>query len=161
MRRAVYPGSFDPITFGHVDLVRRAAVMFDEVVVAVADNPNKKVLFTHDERRDMAVDALKDIPNSRVIVFRGLLANLVEQEDCCAIIRGMRAVSDFEYEFQMALMNRKLSPKAETVFLVPSLRYVYLSSNTIKEVAKHDGKIDDLVPEIVLKHLREKFGHNK
>ena len=137
MRRAVYPGSFDPITFGHVDLVRRAAVMFDEVVVAVADNPNKKVLFTHDERRDMAVDALKDIPNSRVIVFRGLLANLVEQQDCCAIIRGMR------------------------VFLVPSLRYVYLSSNTIKEVAKHDGKIDDLVPEIVLKHLREKFGHNK
>lgn len=158
MRRAVYPGSFDPITYGHVDLVRRAAVMFDEVVVAVADNPNKKVLFTHDERQEMAIDALKDIANSRVIVFRGLLANLVEREDCCAIIRGMRAVSDFEYEFQMALMNRKLSPKAETVFLVPSLRYVYLSSNMMKEIAKHNGKIGDLVPEIVAKRLKEKFG---
>ncbi len=132
--------------------------MFDEVVVAVADNPNKKVLFTHDERQEMAIDALKDIANSRVIVFRGLLANLVEREDCCAIIRGMRAVSDFEYEFQMALMNRKLSPKAETVFLVPSLRYVYLSSNMMKEIAKHNGKIGDLVPEIVAKRLKEKFG---
>lgn len=159
MRRAVYPGSFDPITLGHVDLTRRAAVMFDEVIVAVADNPNKKALFTHDERKEMAIDALKEISNARVIVFRGLLANLVEQEKCCAIIRGLRALSDFEYEFQMALMNRKLSPHAETVFLMPSLRYVYLSSNMMKEIAKHNGKIDDLVPSLVLKRLREKLGH--
>ncbi len=157
MRRAVYPGSFDPITFGHVDLTRRAAEMFDEVIVAIADNPNKKVMFSHEERRDMAATALAEIKNARVIVFRGLLANLVEQEDCCAIVRGMRAVSDFEYEFQMALMNRKLSPHAETVFLMPSLRYVYLSSNMIKEIARHDGKIDDLVPEIVQRKLREHY----
>ncbi len=157
MRRAVYPGSFDPITFGHVDLTRRAAEMFDEVIVAIADNPNKKVMFSHEERREMAAAALAEIKNARVIVFRGLLANLVEQEDCCAIVRGMRAVSDFEYEFQMALMNRKLSPHAETVFLMPSLRYVYLSSNMIKEIARHDGKIDDLVPEIVQRKLREHY----
>ncbi len=158
MRRAVYPGSFDPITFGHVDLTRRAAEMFDEVIVAIADNPNKKVMFSHEERREMVAAALAEIKNARVIVFRGLLANLVEQEDCCAIVRGMRAVSDFEYEFQMALMNRKLSPHAETVFLMPSLRYVYLSSNMIKEIARHDGKIDDLVPEIVQRKLREHYG---
>jgi pantetheine-phosphate adenylyltransferase len=115
-------------------------------------------MFSHEERREMAAAALAEIKNARVIVFRGLLANLVEQEDCCAIVRGMRAVSDFEYEFQMALMNRKLSPHAETVFLMPSLRYVYLSSNMIKEIARHDGKIDDLVPEIVQRKLREHYG---
>lgn len=158
MRRAVYPGSFDPITYGHVDLTKRAAEMFDEVIVAIADNPNKKVMFTHEERRDMAAAALAEIKNARVIVFGGLLANLVEREHCCAIVRGMRAVSDFEYEFQMALMNRKLSPQAETVFLLPSLRYVYLSSNMIKEIARHNGKIDDLVPPAVLVKLREKYG---
>lgn len=158
MRRAVYPGSFDPITYGHVDLTKRAAEMFDEVIVAIADNPNKKVMFTHEERRDMAAAALAEIKNARVIVFGGLLANLVEREQCCAIVRGMRAVSDFEYEFQMALMNRKLSPQAETVFLLPSLRYVYLSSNMIKEIARHNGKIDDLVPPTVLVKLREKYG---
>ncbi len=158
MRRAVYPGSFDPITYGHVDLTKRAAEMFDEVIVAIADNPNKKVMFTHEERRDMAAAALAEIKNARVIVFGGLLATLVEREQCCAIVRGMRAVSDFEYEFQMALMNRKLSPQAETVFLLPSLRYVYLSSNMIKEIARHNGKIDDLVPPAVLAKLREKYG---
>lgn len=159
MRRAVYPGSFDPITYGHVDLVRRAAEMFDELLVAIADNPNKRLMFSHEERKVMVEEALTDIPTVRVIVFRGLLADLVEQQECCAIIRGLRAVSDFEYEFQMGLMNRKLSPHAETVFLMPSLRYVYLSSNMIKEVARHNGKIDDLVPEGVLRKLKETFGH--
>ncbi len=158
MRRAIYPGSFDPITYGHIDLVKRAVEMFDEIVVAIADNSRKSALFTHEERREMAQTALADVPQVRVIVFRGLLASLVEQESGCAIIRGLRAVSDFEYEFQMALMNRKQSPRAETVFLMPSLRYVYLSSNLIKEIARHHGKIDDLVPEIVKRRLAEKFG---
>ncbi len=161
LRRAVYPGSFDPITNGHLDLVKRAATLFDEVLVAIADNSSKTALFSHDERRAMAEAAIADIPNARVIVFRGLLAHLVEREDCIAIIRGLRAVSDFEYEFQLALMNRKMSRHAETVFLMPSLRYVYLSSNLIKEVAKHHGEIDDLVPDAVLQKLRERFGDGK
>lgn len=159
MRRAIYPGSFDPITYGHIDLVKRASQMFDEVVVAIADNPNKKVMFSHEERQEMASMALADAKNVRVIIFRGLLADLAEREQCSAIIRGLRAVSDFEYEFQLALMNRKLSPHAETVFLMPSLRYVYLSSNLIKEIARHNGNIDDLVPEIVSRKLKAAFGH--
>lgn len=157
MRRAVYPGSFDPITFGHVDLTRRAAEMFDEVIVAIADNPNKKVMFSHEERREMAAAALAEIKNARVIVFRGLLANLVEQEDCCAIVRGMRAVSDFEYEFQMALMNRKLAREVETVFLMPSLSWVYLSSSIVREVAKNGGDVTGLVPTPVKQALVRKF----
>lgn len=158
MKRAVYPGSFDPITNGHLDLVKRASLLFDEVLVAIADNSSKSALFTHQEREKMAIKSVAEIPNARVIVFRGLLADLVEREHCCAIIRGLRAVSDFEYEFQLALMNRKMSRQAETVFLMPSLRYVYLSSNLIKEVARHHGQIDDLVPAIVLENLRAKFG---
>ncbi|TFH64399.1 MAG: pantetheine-phosphate adenylyltransferase [Candidatus Zixiibacteriota bacterium] len=158
MRRAVYPGSFDPITNGHVDLVKRASLLFDEVLVAIADNPNKQALFSHAERMEMAQVSLAEIPTARVIVFRGLLSNLYEKEQCCAIIRGLRAVSDFEYEFQMALMNRKQLRRAETVFLMPSLRWVYLSSNLIKEVARHKGAIKDLVPEIVCRKLRETFG---
>lgn len=157
MRRAVYPGSFDPITNGHVDLVLRASHLFDEVLVAIADNPNKKVTFSHEERREMAATALSEVSNAKVIVFKGLLADLVEKEKCIAIIRGLRAVSDFEYEFQMALMNRKMSRKAETVFLMPSLRYVYLSSNMIKEVARHNGNLDDLVPDIVRQRLQRKY----
>ncbi len=159
MRRAVYPGSFDPITYGHLDLVKRAATLFDEVVVAIADNSTKKPLFSHEERLEMAEVSLADIENVRVIVFRGLLADLVEREKCCAIIRGLRAVSDFEYEFQIGLMNRKLSHQAETVFLMPSLRWVYLSSSIIKEVARHHGKIDDLVPEIVYQKLTACFAN--
>jgi pantetheine-phosphate adenylyltransferase len=158
LRRAVYPGSFDPITNGHVDLVKRASLLFDELVVAIADNPRKQALFSHAERLEMVQKSLQDMPNVRVIVFQGLLADLVEQENCSAIIRGLRAVSDFEYEFQMALMNRKLSHSAETVFLMPSLRWVYLSSNLIKEIARHKGAIKDLVPDIVYRKLRTVFG---
>jgi pantetheine-phosphate adenylyltransferase len=138
--------------------VKRASLLFDELVVAIADNPRKQALFSHEERLEMVQKSLVDMPNVRVIVFKGLLADLVEQEQCCAIIRGLRAVSDFEYEFQMALMNRKLSHSAETVFLMPSLRWVYLSSNLIKEIARHNGAIKDLVPEVVYRKLRAAFG---
>jgi pantetheine-phosphate adenylyltransferase len=157
VRRAIYPGSFDPITYGHVDLVRRATRLFDEVVVAIADNSTKEPLFTYKERQEMVQASLDDIENVRVIVFRGLLVRLVEEEDCCAIIRGLRAVSDFEYEFQLALMNRKLYQTVETVFLMPSLKWVYLSSSIIKEVARHRGDIKDVVPDIVHRKLSEKF----
>jgi pantetheine-phosphate adenylyltransferase len=157
LRRAVYPGSFDPITFGHVDLIKRAAQLFDEVLVAVADNIGKEPTFSPDERRQLAEASLSKIKNVKVIAFRGLLADLVEREQCCAIIRGLRAVSDFEYEFQMGLMNRKLSQRAETVFLLPSLRWVYISSSLIKEIASHQGNVDDLVPEVVRNRLVEHF----
>jgi pantetheine-phosphate adenylyltransferase len=158
LKRAVYPGSFDPITNGHMSLVRRASILFDEVLVAVADNSAKQGLFSPEERLEMVTDALKGIKNARAIMFRGLLARLVEREKCCAIIRGLRAVSDFEYEFQMALMNRKLSHQAETVFLMPSLNWVYLSSSIVKEVARHGGETKTLVPEAVHQKLRERLG---
>lgn len=161
MRRAVYPGSFDPITNGHLSLVRRAALLFDEVLVAIADNSTKEPLFSPEERMEMTTAALAGIDNVRVIVFEGLLAKLVEQEKCCAIIRGLRAISDFEYEFQMALMNRKLSHQAETVFLMPSLNWVYLSSSIVKEVARHGGETKTLVPKSVYEKLQERFGSGK
>lgn len=157
MRRAIYPGSFDPITNGHVDLVHRAAHLFDELVVGISDNSTKSPLFTPEERLEMATASLADQTNVKVTVFRGLLVDFVAQSDCRAIIRGLRAVSDFEYEFQMALMNRKLYQQVETVFMMPSLKWVYLSSSIIKEVARHRGDIKDLVPEPVFKKLREKF----
>lgn len=157
MRQAIYPGSFDPITNGHVDLVHRAAHLFDEVLVAISDNSSKTPLFTPEERLEMAGESLADVPNAKVTVFRGLLVDYVAEQKCRAIIRGLRAVSDFEYEFQMALMNRKLYHEVETVFMMPSLKWVYLSSSIIKEVARHQGDIVDLVPEPVYKRLREKF----
>ncbi len=134
-------------------------MLFDEVLVAIADNPNKQALFSHAERMEMAQQSLLDVPTAKVIVFRGLLADLYKKEGCSAIIRGLRAVSDFEYEFQMALMNRKQLRGVETVFLMPSLRWVYLSSNLIKEVARHNGAIKDLVPEVVYRKLKAAFGH--
>ena len=124
MRRAIYPGSFDPITYGHVDLVHRAAQLFDELLVAISDNSSKSPLFTPQERLEMASASLADEPKVKVTVFRGLLVDYVAEQDCKAIIRGLRAVSDFEYEFQMALMNRKLYQQVETVFMMPSLKWV-------------------------------------
>ncbi len=157
MRRAIYPGSFDPITNGHVDLVHRASHLFDEVLVAVSGNSAKTPLFSTEERRQLAAASLVDLTNVKVTVFEGLLVDFVAKDDFCAIIRGLRAVSDFEYEFQMALMNRKLFQKVETVFMMPSLKWVYLSSSIIKEVARHQGDIKDLVPEPVYQRLRQKF----
>lgn len=161
MKIAIYPGSFDPITNGHLDLIKRGLQLFDQLVVAIADNPDKKPLFSAEERLVMVKTTVKDLKQVKVALFDGLLANLAKEIKASAIIRGVRAVSDFEFEFQLALMNRKLVPETETVFLIPSEKYTYLSSNLIKDVARFNGDINCFVPEIVEKKLKEKFGFSK
>ena len=158
MRIAIYPGSFDPVTNGHLDLIERGLLLFDRLVVAIADNPNKKPLFSGREREEMVKATVQEQQRVEVLLFTGLLANLVKERQACAIIRGVRAVSDFEFEFQLALMNRKLAPHAETVFLIPSEKYTYLSSNLIKDIARFDGDISCFVPDMVRRKLKEKFG---
>jgi pantetheine-phosphate adenylyltransferase len=161
MKIAIYPGSFDPITNGHLDLIQRALQLFDRLVIAIADNPDKKPLFSADERLEMVKSTVKDLKRVKVVLFTGLLADLAKELEASAFIRGVRAVSDFEFEFQLALMNRKLAPKTETVFLIPSEKYTYLSSNLIKDIARFNGKINRFVPKIVEKKLKEKFGFSK
>src|SRR4030042_1044880 len=154
----VYPGSFDPITNGHLDLLRRARKIFDHIIVAVAQNPVKKCLFTIEERMEMIRVSLADHPQVSIDTFSGLLVNYSRQKNARAILRGLRAVTDFEYEFQLAMMNRRLEPEIETVFLMTGLRWVFLSSSILKEAAIHGGNIEGMVPEIVYHKLREKFG---
>jgi len=156
-RKAIYPGTFDPITNGHISLVQRAVNLFDELIVAVAANAGKDPLFSHEERYRLAAACIDDTPGVKVIKFDGLLADLAQAHGACAIIRGLRAVSDFEYEFQMALMNRKLARDVETVFLMPSLAWVYLSSTIVKDVAANNGDISTLVPDVVAQAIMEKF----
>jgi|UniRef100_A0A7C3SK18 pantetheine-phosphate adenylyltransferase len=155
---AVYPGTFDPITNGHLDLVRRALRIFDHIIVAVAENPGKKPLFTVEERLEMIRIALKGTPNVTIDTFGGLLVEYVKSRNARVVLRGLRAVTDFEYEFQMAMMNRRLEPEIETVFLMTGLRWVFLSSRIIKEAAVHGGNIEGMVPEFVHQKLKEKFG---
>jgi pantetheine-phosphate adenylyltransferase len=157
VRIGVYAGTFDPITYGHIDILRRSLRIFDRVSVAVAENPKKEPLFTIGERMDMIRESVRDLRNVEVVAFDGLLVELLRKIKASAIIRGLRATSDFEHEFLMALMNRKLDHEAETVFLMPSEEYTYLSSSTIKEVARYRGEVKDLVPPIVVQRLREKF----
>ena len=158
MRTALYPGTFDPITNGHLDLIQRAVVLFDKLIIVIADNPSKKSLFSVEERKQMVRETVKDIDNVKIRSFTGLLADLANDLKACAIIRGLRAVSDFEFEFQMALMNRRLAPYAETVFLMPSEQYTYLSSTLIKDIARFNGNISHFVPQIVEEKLKQKFG---
>jgi len=158
MRIAIYPGSFDPITNGHLDLIHRGLLLFDQLVIAIADNPNKQPFFSGEERLEMVKATIGGLKRVEVLLFGGLLANLAKERNACAIIRGVRAVSDFEFEFQLALMNRKLAPQTETVFLIPSEKYTFLSSNLIKDIARFNGDITNYVPEIVGKKLKEKFG---
>ena len=155
--RAVYPGSFDPLTNGHLDLIERSLRIFDELVVAVVTNPAKTGLFTDVERVEMIREATHELRAIEVVIFDGLLVDLVARVGARAIIRGLRAVSDFEYEFQMALMNRKLREEIETVFLMPHEAYSYISSRLIKEVAGYGGTVTGLVPKAVEKQLLAKF----
>jgi pantetheine-phosphate adenylyltransferase len=161
MRRAIYPGSFDPVTNGHLDVIQRASQLFDEVVVAVAFNDAKHPLFTARERTDMLKRVVNQIPNVTVASFGGLLMQFAREREACVVVRGLRAVSDFEFEFQMALMNRKLEPKIETVFLTPKEEYTYLSSRIVKEIARLGGDVVDFVPAIVAKGLRKKFSSTR
>lgn len=160
MRRAVYPGSFDPVTNGHLDVIDRAARLFDEVLVAIAHNETKTGLFTFEERVALLEEAVRHHPNVRVTQFQGLLVDYARSVDAHVVIRGLRAVSDFEYEFQMALMNRKLDGNVETMFLMPKEEYTYLSSRLVKEIARLGGDIDAFVPDCIARALRAKFARS-
>jgi pantetheine-phosphate adenylyltransferase len=156
-KRAVYPGMFDPVHNGHVDVIQRSLQIFDELIVAVVANPSKEPLFSVKERLEMIDEATSDLSNFRIVAFDGLLIDLVARERADCIVRGIRAVSDFEYEFQMALMNRKLRSTVETVFLMPHEKYTYISSRLIKEVASFGTSVAGMVPAIVEKKLTEKY----
>jgi pantetheine-phosphate adenylyltransferase len=160
-RLAIYPGTFDPITNGHLSLIERAAGLFDRLLIAVSESASKKPFFTHQERFDLVEKSVKNMKCVSVIRFSGLLADLAKEYRACAIIRGLRAVSDFEYEFQMALMNRKLARDIETVFLMPSLSWVYLSSTIVKDVASNNGDIAGLAPAHVVKAIANKLQKNE
>ncbi|HEY5999884.1 MAG TPA: pantetheine-phosphate adenylyltransferase [bacterium] len=155
---AIYPGTFDPITNGHIDLVRRGAVRFDRLVVAIARNPGKSPIFSARERLAMAREALAEVERVEILLFDELLIDFATRHDCRTILRGLRAVSDFEYELQIALTNRKMRPEVETIFLAPSLRYIYLSSSLVKEIASYGGPVADLVPPGVERRLRQRYG---
>lgn len=154
---AVFPGSFDPLTNGHVDLITRGARLFDRMVVAILVNSEKSPLFSQAERVDIAREVLRGIPNVEVDTFDGLLVDYVARRQAQVIVRGLRAVSDFEYEFQMALMNQRLSDKIETIFMMPAEPYTYTSSRLIKEVFRLGGRVHGLVPDMVEERLRRKF----
>lgn len=154
---AVYPGSFDPITNGHLDVIERSAKIFDKVIVAILENPEKKnPMFTIEERKDLIKRSTKNLENVEVDSFSGLLVNFLEKKNASVIIKGLRAVSDFEYEFQMALINNKLDPKVETLFMMTSAQYSFLSSTAVKQAASFGGCIKDLVPDEVLPDVIKK-----
>ena len=157
MKIALYPGTFDPITFGHLDVIRRAVELFDRVIVTLAANLSKETLFTLEERRAQVEQAVRDIAHTDVAVCRGLLVEFARQQGAVAIVRGVRAVSDFDYEFQMALTNRKLVESVTTVFLLPHERYTYLNSSIVREVARHRGRVDCFVPDFIAQALAKKF----
>lgn len=159
LRVALYPGSFDPITYGHIDIVRRAAALFDTVVVAIALNSAKQPLFTLEERIQMLVEVLSDFPNVQIGSYEGLTVRYAEMQGAQAIIRGLRAVSDFESEFTMALTNKKLAPNIETVFLMTEAQYSFISSSAVKEVASFGGCVRGMVPRAVEERLVYKFSN--
>lgn len=155
--RAIYPGTFDPITNGHADLIERAARMFDEVIVAIAANPSKQPLFTLDERVRLITTVTQDLDNVTVVGFTGLLAEFARQQQATILIRGLRAVADFEYEFQLANMNRRLNPDLESVFLTPSEENSFISSTLVKEVALHHGDVGQFCDPVVKNALEQKL----
>jgi pantetheine-phosphate adenylyltransferase len=154
---AVYPGSFDPLTNGHVDIITRGARLFDRIIVAILINAEKSPLFSMEERVEIAGQVFRDVPNVEVDTFDGLLVDYVERRKAQVIVRGLRAVSDFEFEFQMALMNQRLNGKIETIFMMPAEQYTYTSSRLIKEVFRLGGRVHGLVPDMVEERLRRKL----
>lgn len=158
MRTVIYPGSFDPPTNGHLDIIVRAARLFDRVIVAVAGNESKSPLFNVNERLGLVRESVLDLPNVEVDAFDGLLVDYVVKQEGQAVIRGLRAVSDFEFEFQLALMNRKLNERVETIFMMPKDTYTFLSSRIVKEIARLGGDVGSFVPPQVVGALRKKFG---
>ena len=161
MQKVVYPGTFDPVTNGHIDLMERAARMFPQVFVAVTSVSPDTPLFSTDERLAMLQVATRKIKNIKVVPFDGLLVDFAQSIGASAIIRGIRAISDFDYEFQMALTNRRMSPEVETIFMLPSENFSYLSSSLVREIAQLNGNLKGLVPETVIKMLKEKLGAKK
>ena len=157
---SIYPGTFDPITKGHIDIIERAANIFDHVIVTLALNQSKKPLFSTEERMFMIHDAVDDFENVTIEQFDGLLVDFAQKRNARVIIRGLRAISDFEYEFQMALMNKKLSNGISTVFLMPNEKYTYLNSTIVKDVAKFNGNVDNFVTKLVADELTKKFKRN-
>ena len=157
-RRAIYPGTFDPVTYGHIDLIKRAQEIFSEVIVAVAHNPHKKPIFTAKERVEMLKEATKGLKGIEVTEFNGLVVDYAHEHNAKVLIRGMRMISDFEYEFQMALTNRKLSADVETIFLMPHESYSYLSSKLLKEAASLGANLSSFVPDFVEKALKDRLG---
>ena len=157
MLRAIYPGSFDPVTNGHLDVIRRASGLVDELIVGVLNNKAKTPLFSVEERVKMLEEVTKDIPNVKIIPFEGLLVDFAHKLNAKIVIRGLRAITDFEYELQMAQTNHKLASDVETIFLTTNLQYSYLSSTTVKEVAAYHGDISKFVPDVVRERIREKM----
>ena len=161
MRRAIFPGSFDPLTMGHLDVIERSVDLFDEIIIAVLNNPEKKPMFSPEERCEMIGDVLKDFATGECCLlvesFQGLLVDYAKKRECTAIIRGIRAVADYEYELRMALMNRRLAPEIETVFLVAAEEYSYVSSSLMKQVFTLGGRVEGLVPELIEQKMRQKI----
>ena len=155
MRIAVYPGSFDPITNGHLDIVKRASRLYDKVIIGVLDNSSKKPMFSSVERKEMIDENIKDMPNVSCDVFSGLLVDFAKQNGATVIVKGLRTVTDFEYEFQMALLNKALNPEYETMFMMTDSKYSYISSSMVKEVAKYNGELDGLVPQNVILKIKD------
>lgn len=157
MKTALYPGSFDPVTNGHLDIIERSSKMFDKVVVAIGENINKSCLFSLEERKDMLTQAVNHLNNVEVQSFKGLAIDFAKEINSNIIIRGLRAVSDFDYEFQMALTNRKINPEIETIFIMTQEKFIFLSASNVKELASYNADVKDLVPELVQTKLKEKF----
>lgn len=154
---SIYPGTFDPVTNGHLDIIERASGLFEKVIVTIAVNQNKKPMFTEAERKDMLLNVTSHLKNVEVDFFEGLLVKYAEEKGAGVILRGLRAISDFEYEFQMSLTNRRLNPEINTVFLMPNEKYTYLNSSLVRELASFNANVKEFIPEYVLKKLEEKF----
>ena len=158
---AIYPGTFDPITNGHLDIIERACRLFDKVIVTIAVNSGKKPMFTEEERKEMILKTTGHLKNVEIDSFNGLLVRYAAEKKASVIVRGLRAISDFEYEFQMSLTNTKLNPEITTIFLMPNEKFSYLNSSLVRELASYDANVKEFLPEFVFKKLKERFGKKK